>query len=528
MTDETMTTQIQNTKTSPGRAVAIATAIGLVAITAGIVGYTVGRSTPAHEAISDITSDTMPGATSSEMGTTNESALGQREISYWRAPMDPTEIYDQPGKSRMGMDLVPVYADELESARPTPGGDATAGNMVVIESAVSQNMGVRSEPVRVTDFTRTIRTVGKVDYDEEALRVASTRISGWIEELFVDFVGEEVAVGQPLLSIYSPELVSTQQEFLLALRNYERAAGSSVASAKEDAARLLASTRQRLEYWDIPDELIKSLEETREVRRTVTLRAPATGIVIRKEAVEGAHVAAGVDLFEIADLSSVWVHASFYDDELPWIKEGQPVEMELSYLPGRTFRGRVSYVYPYLRDKARDAHARIVFQNPDLALKPGMYVNIHIEGSPVAAAVVVPLEAVIRSGARTIAFVDHGDGRYEPREISIGEEGGDNNAYVRVLAGLSAGDRVVTSAQFMLDSESRLQEAIQKLLGRRAERHNGMSMSGDGIAAPQTMADSVATHSLMAARPMADSTANHDAENHSPNQEMPDHAQHDH
>lgn len=436
------------------------------------------------------------------MAVPTPSAEGEREIAYWRAPMDPTEIYDAPGKSRMGMDLIPVYADEPE-AGTTDGATVPypAGTVVLIDAAITQNMGVRSEPVRATDFSRTIRTVGKVDYDEEALRVASTRISGWIERLHVDFVGQEVQAGQPLLEIYSPELVATQQEYLLALRNLERARGSSFATVREDAERIVASTRQRLEYWEVPVELIEALEQTGDVSKTVTLQAPASGVVIRKEAVEGAHVMAGADLFEIADLSSVWVHASFYDDELPWISDGQPVVMELSYLPGREFFGRVSYVYPYLRDKARDAHARIVFQNPDLALKPGMYVNIRIEGSVVDDAIVVPLEAVIRSGARTVAFVDHGGGRYEPREVELGEEGGENNAWVRVLSGLREGERVVTSAQFMLDSESRLQEAIRKLMQRR-------SATGAEYDA-------------------SDADTDHENMSHDEQEPAPDHAQHD-
>ncbi|MYF63262.1 MAG: efflux RND transporter periplasmic adaptor subunit [Rhodothermaceae bacterium] len=379
----------------------------------------------------------------------------QSQVLYWQAPMDPEEIYDRPGKSKMGMDLVPVYADEdrLES-----------GSTVSIDPAVVQNMGVRTGYVQRLDFTRTIRTVGEVQYDEERLYVVNTKISGWIESLHVHFVGEQVRAGDPILEIYSPELVATQQEYVLALKNFQLVSQSTVASVVEDAEKLLASARTRLEYWDIPASEIEHLAQTSEVRKTIVLTAPATGIVVERNAIEGAYVDVGEDLFRIADLRTVWVHASFYDNEVPWISDGQPVEMELSYLPGKTYAGRVSYVYPYLRERARDVHVRLIFSNPDLDLKPGMYANVQLQGKVIPDAVVVPSEAVIRSGARAIVFVVHGEGRFEPREVSLGEEGGPNNNYIRILRGLQGSEEIVTSAQFMLDSESRLQEAIRKML----------------------------------------------------------------
>ena len=383
-----------------------------------------------------------------------------REILYWRAPMDPTEIYDGPGKSKMGMDLIPVYEGEDETG-------TDAGAMVSIDPATVQNMGVRTETVHRMDFSRMIRTVGEVQYDEENLFQVNAKISGWIEKLYVNYIGEEVREGDPLLEIYSPELVTTQEEYLLALRNAAHMEKSQDASIREDARNLIASARKRLEYWDIPEKEIIRLQETAEVKRTVLLEAPATGIVVQKNVIDGAHIKAGMDLFQIADLRRVWVHASFFDYEVPWINEGQPVEMELSYLPGKTYTGRVSYIYPYLREKARDVHVRLIFSNPDLDLKPGMYANVQLQGKVIPDAVVVPAEAVIRSGERALAFIVRGDGKFEPREVDIGEEGGPGNAYLRVLSGLEEGDEVVVSAQFMLDSESRLQEAIQKMLSER-------------------------------------------------------------
>ena len=383
----------------------------------------------------------------------------ERKILYWQAPMNPEEIYDQPGTSKMGMDLVPVYEDEDEDEA-----SVESGRTVSIDPVTVQNMGVRTERVRRMDFSRTIRTVGEVQYDEERLYRVNAKISGWIEKLHVHFIGDQVRQGDPLLEIYSPELVATQQEYLLALKNHRMLAASRIASVREDAENLLASARTRLEYWDIPPSEIERLEQTGEVKKTTLLEAPATGVVVKRNAIEGAHIQAGMDLFEIADLRTVWVHASFYDNEAPWISEGLPVAMELSYLPGKTYAGRVSYIYPYLREKARDVHVRLIFSNPDLDLKPGMYANIQLQGKVIPDALIVPSEAVIRSGARTLVFVARGEGRFEPREIRLGEEGGPGNNLVRALSGLSDDEEIVTSAQFMLDSESRLQEAIRNML----------------------------------------------------------------
>lgn len=429
-------------------------------------------------------------------GSMPRPADSSRDILYWQAPMNPTEIYDRPGKSAMGMDLVPVYADEAGKS---------SGGIVSIDPATVQNMGVRSAPVERMDFTRTIRTVGEVEYDEEALYLVNTKISGWIEKLHVDFVGASVEKGEPLLEIYSPELVTTQQEYLLALRNARQLAGTNAVSVVEDADQLLSSTRKRLEYWDIPASEIERIEQTGEVKKSVLLRAPASGIVVKKNAVEGDHIKVGDDLYQIADLSKVWVHASVYDNELPWIREGQSATMELSYLPGQTYEGRVSYIYPYLREKARDVHVRLIFDNPDLSLKPGMYVNVQLQSRTIPNALVVPSEAVIRSGERAVAFVVQTPGRFEPREIEIGVEGGPGGRYVRVLSGLLEGEEVVTSAQFMLDSESRLQEAIQKMLeersGAAAQSAQHQSMGDSAIHSMQGSGSTSGTQSKPAMEP---------------------------
>jgi Cu(I)/Ag(I) efflux system membrane fusion protein/cobalt-zinc-cadmium efflux system membrane fusion protein len=397
---------------------------------------------------------------------------GERKILYWQAPMDPGEIYDKPGKSKMGMDLVPVYADQVSS-----------GSTVRIDPATVQNMGVRTAPVKKIDFSRSIRSVGDVNYNEEKISVVSSKITGWIEKLYVDYTGKKVRKGQPLLEIYSPDLVTTQQEYLLALKNKELVGASQFASIREGANSLLNSTHQRLRYWDIPESEITRLKESGEVRKSLILESPGDGVVIHKNAVEGLHIMEGMSLYRIADLSTIWVEVSIYDDEVPWIAVGQKARVELSYLPGKVLEGKVVYIYPYLDEKARDVKVRLEFRNPGLDLKPGMYANVWIKTPPIKDALVVPTEAVIRSGHRNIVFVAQGGGRFEPREVRLGEESDDGR--IRILTGLAEKEQVVVSAQFMLDSESRLQEAIQKMLqekqgGGEAASEMDMQPSGAG------------------------------------------------
>jgi len=377
-----------------------------------------------------------------------------QEILYWRAPMDPTEMYDEPGKSLMGMDLVPVFVDEET---------VSGAGQVSISSVVAQNMGVRYADAKRIDLFRSIRTVAEVMVDEEKVYQVNARISGWVEKLHVGFGGARIEKGQALLEIYSPELVSTQQEYLLAKKHFELVSGSRDAATITDASRMIEASLARLRNWEIPEDAIRSLQETGEVQRTVLLRSPATGIVMKKQVIEGDHIEIGKNLFQIADLRSVWVHASLFDNELLWIREGQVARVELSHLPGITHVGEVSYIYPLMRERARDVHVRIILENDDLKIKPGMFANVELEGRHLENVIVVPTEAIIRSGERSLVFVANGEGNFDPIEVVLGAEGGEGNRLVHVISGLEEGARVVVSAQFLIDSESRLQEAIQKL-----------------------------------------------------------------
>ncbi len=382
-----------------------------------------------------------------------------REVLYWQAPMNPDEIYDQPGKSKMGMDLVPVYADEANSSE----------GMVKINPVVVQNMNVRTAMVEQKDLSAIVSAIGKVEYDEQKLHTVNPKISGWIEELYLDYTGKMVRRGQPLFSIYSPELVTTQREYLLALKTRDKVEASSFEAIRDGGNSLLEATRKRLEYWDIPASEIQRLEKTGEVKKAVTLKAPATGVVLHKNAVEGEFIKVGTPAYKIADLSTVWVQASVYDYEVPWIEEGQPARMELSYQPGKTYRGSVAYIYPSLDHKTRTIQVRLEFPNPDLELKPGMFANVRISTRPKQNVTVIPNEAIIRTGERNVVFVAKGEGAFEPREVTLGMEGGQRNNEIEVLEGVKPGEKIVTSAQFLFDSESRLQEAIQKMLRQKQD-----------------------------------------------------------
>lgn len=375
---------------------------------------------------------------------------GERKIKYWVAPMDPSYIRDQPGKSPMGMDLVAVYEDQ-----------SVLGQLINIDPVTRQNMGVRTEKVSRKDIHRTIRTVGLVGYEETKQYSVNSKIEGWVEKLFVNETGRFVKKGQPLLEIYSPQLVAAQEEFLLALRNKLSVSGSSVPGIIQGASRLLESSKKRLTYWDISDKQIAELESKQSATKTLVLNAPYDGIVMVKKVNEGMFVKAGMELYTLADISKVWVYADIYEYELPWVKEGQHVRVQLPY-QSDSFDGRISTIYPYLDAKSRTVKARIDLDNLGLDLKPDMYVNVRISTEPVRDVLTIPAEAILNSGESQTVFVEREEGKFEPRLIKTGlfdEEGN-----VEVLQGLLDDEMVVTSAQFMLDSESTLRSAIQKML----------------------------------------------------------------
>ncbi len=378
-------------------------------------------------------------------------ASGERKIKYWAAPMDPTYIRDEPGKSPMGMDLIPVYEDEV-----------TQGATVSIDPVTIQNMGVRTATVTRRDIARTISTVGLVGYDETGQYSVNSKIMGWVERLYINETGQKVKKGEPLLEIYSPELVSAQEEYLLALAGYERTSGSSVTALADSSKRLLDASKRRLQLWDISSRAIERLEKTRQVQKNMTLYAPYSGIITMKMVNEGELVKSGMELFKIADLSTVWVYADIYENELPWVEAGLDAEVILPYAGGEKIDATVSYVYPYVDPKTRTVKARLDLKNKDFDLKPEMYVNVRIKTKPIRQALVVPAEAVLYSGEKNTIFVALEGGKFEPRQVKVGRS--DDQGFIEIVQGVIEGENIVTSAQFMLDSESKLQEAIQKML----------------------------------------------------------------
>jgi Cu(I)/Ag(I) efflux system membrane fusion protein/cobalt-zinc-cadmium efflux system membrane fusion protein len=391
---------------------------------------------------------------------TGGQAAAERKIKYWQAPMDPTYIRDEPGKSPMGMDLVPVYEDET----------ATGG--IVIDPVTAQNMGVRTAPVERRNLARTLHTVGMITYEESRQYSINSKIDGWIEKLHINQTGQMVRKGQPLLEIYSPELVAAQQEYLLALDSGRRLAESPFPEIAAGAQRLLDAARTRLSYWDISEKQVQELEQSRQLRKTLTLYSPYGGIVTEKKTFAGMRVMAGEELLQISDISRVWVNADIYEYELPWVKVGQAAEVEIPFAVGKVLEGKITYIYPYLQNETRTVKARIEFPNPGLELKPDMYANVRIETQPVKDVLAIPANAVLNSGKGQTVFVARGEGRFEPRAVKTGVT--DEEGFVQILSGLIEGETVVTSAQFMLDSESKLREAIQKMLEPKKEEPAAM------------------------------------------------------
>ena len=319
-----------------------------------------------------------------------------------------------------------------------------------------QLIGVKIGTVERRRLEKLIRTTGRVDYDEKRLVTISLKIGGWVEDLYVDFTGAYVKKGQPLLTIYSPELVSTQEEYLVALRAREGFMKSPFPEVASSGNSLTESARRRLKLWDISDEQIKALEQSGQPQKTLTLHSPYEGFLLERMVYRGMNVMPGMALFKLADLSVVWIYADIYEHELPLIRLGQVASVKLAYLPAETFTGKVIYIYPSLDPKSRTAKVRLEFPNPKGRLKPEMYADVSLKidlGEKLA----VPEGAVIDTGIRQVAFIDKGSGYFEPREVKLGVKVDD---YYEVIEGLKPGERVVTSANFLIDSESKFKEAV--------------------------------------------------------------------
>ena len=388
---------------------------------------------------------------------------GDRRILYWRAPMDPTYTSDRPGKSPMGMDLIPVYEDEVP-ADEAPEDEAGAQGSVRVSRSFLQNFAVRTAEVGRGALPVSIRTVGILAHNEERVVSVQTKYEGWIEGASVNNVGETVARGDVLFEIYSPQLVTTQREFLGAMDYVGRLRDSGAyAEAVDRAQSLVEAARERLLFWDMTEAQIDELAASGTVARTVRVFSPATGFIVEKmgDSLEGMRLGPGMTILKIADHSTLWAETEFYEDDLRHVREGQAVTVEADAFPGREWSGRILFFRPAVNAQTRTLTAFVEVANPDLLLRPGMYVDVTARARGAADAVMVPAEAVLHSGTRTVAIVSRGDGVFEPREVVLGTE---SEGVHEVVAGLAAGESVVVSSQFLIDSDANLRAAISQLL----------------------------------------------------------------
>lgn len=371
-------------------------------------------------------------------------------------------------------------ADEATAGAGHDHGAAAAAEArpVRLDERSRSRIGVTYAEATLAPLSRTVRAVGTVTYDETRLVDVSPKISGWVETLYVDFTGDAVRRGQPLLTVYSPSLVSAQEELILARRLADRVAEDPGTRAATNAAELLAAARRRLDYWDIPADEIARIERSGVAEKALLLRAPASGIVVEKGVVEGGQIGPGTVAYRIADLSRVWVEAEVFEKDLSLLTLGREARLGFETFPGETFTGTVSYIYPTVSVESRTGRVRIELDNPALRLKPGMYAEIHLE-TPGAEALQVPRSAVIGTGERSVVFVRAADGTLVPREVTTGLASGDR---VEVLAGLEPGEVVVSSAAFLIDAESNLGAAMEAL--GAPEAASDAEHEGHGAATP--------------------------------------------
>jgi|SRR5579859_2789771 len=375
----------------------------------------------------------------------------ERKILYWYDAMNPQHTYDKPGKAPDGMDLVPKYGEDEDAAMSN-----MAVGTVKIPPQKQELIGVRTAIVQRETLVRKVRTTGEITADETRIAHVHVKINGFIEDVFVNSVGQLVKKGEPLFTLYSPDLVSTQEEYLIAKRGEKYLGGSQFAEVSQGAESLLRSTRERLKLWDISDDQIKKLDETGEVSRTLTFYSPIRGFVMERKAFPQTAITPDMDLYSITDLSSIWVNADVYEYEVPFVKVGQTAVMQLSYYPGKSYTGKITYIYPTVDPVTRTVKVRIELPNPAFELKPQMFATVELNIN-YGNQVLIPQEAVMDSGDKQYVFVVHDGGVFEPRTIQMGAK---LEGKVAVLSGLKAGETIVTSGNFLIDSESRLKSAM--------------------------------------------------------------------
>jgi Cu(I)/Ag(I) efflux system membrane fusion protein len=394
-------------------------------------------------------------------------ALAAKQASSQASNMDSMPGMDMSGKqakgtttgsgqdasSMPGMDMSGNSGDE------TAGKESMAPGTVMLDAATQQKIGVTYTTVRRAHLDRTIRTVGLLQMDDEKIARVHVKVAGWIHKVDLDYVGKLVKKGQPLFTLYSPDLVSTEQEYLIARKGQEFLAKTPYTDVSNEADSLLSATRDRLRLWDVNDAQIHNLESTGKAATDMTLYSPINGFVMTRNAYEQTYVTPETELYEIADLSTIWVYVDIFEYEAPYVRVGQAAQMQLSYFPGKAYRGKVAYIYPTLDPKTRTIKVRLEFPNPGYALKPDLYADVQLNVD-YGMQTLVPSEAVLNSGTRQVVFISKPNGYFEPRDIKIGDQFDGQTA---VLAGLKPGEKIVASGNFLIDSESRLGAAMQQM-----------------------------------------------------------------
>lgn len=380
------------------------------------------------------------------------------KLLFYRNPMGLPDTSPVPKKDSMGMDYIAVFEGEVsEETTESP-------NQVSISTQKVQKLGVRTEAAQMRGLDRTIRAAGRVEPDERRIAMISPKFEGYVERLHVNTTGQPVAKGQPLFEVYSPELVSAQREYAIAVQG-----AASLKDADSPAqlgmARLVESSLQRLKNWDISEEQIKALVASGETRRTLTFRSPVAGVVTEKKAVQGMRFMPGEALYQVSDLSAVWVVADVFEQDLGLVKAGARAQVQINAYPSKVFEGKVTYVYPTLKAETRTVPVRVELANPGLLLKPGMFAQIELQTTEKAKAVTVPVSAVIDSGTRQMVLIQLKEGRFEPRDVKLGAR---SDTHVEVLSGVREGELVVVAANFLIDAESNLKAAVGGLTGSQA------------------------------------------------------------
>ncbi len=427
----------------------LTTAIGLL-IVAGIAagtGYWLGR-------------DSSPPGAPSIQPAGQPAVKAERKILFYRNPMGLPDTSLTPKKDSMGMDYIPVFEGDGSQ-------DASAPGQINISADKIQKLGVRTEVVSRRTLDRAVRAAGRIEPDERKIYTIAPKFEGYVELLMVNATGQEVRKGQTLFETYSPDLVVAQQEYLIAGQGVQNLA-SAEPDARQGMQRLASSSLERLRNWDISDEQIKALSRTGKTRRTLNFVSPVEGVVTEKRAVQGMRFMPGEMLFQIADLSTVWLIADIFEQDIDRVSVGAHARITLNAYPDKTFDGDVIYVYPTMKSETRTIAARIELKNPGFMLKPGMYAQVELSPTARGEVLSVPLSAILDSGKRQIAFVDRGNGKFEPREVRLGERG---EQYVEVVDGLKEGERVVTSANFLIDAESNLRAAVGGFAPPAQDKH---------------------------------------------------------